>query len=116
MGNWSSNEKEIGLPKTPDATDEKAFLNSTLEYSYLMPKSAFVKANMCYATLEIIHYDNYCFVIKEKTLTPEVPYGNTFVAWTQYSFVNTGKNSCRMVCSVEAEVSKLEKLCNLLII
>ena len=45
---------------------------ATLEFSYLMPKSAFVKANMCYATFEIIHYDNYCLVIKEKTLTPEV--------------------------------------------
>ena len=30
-------------------------------------------------------------------------YGHTFVAWTQYSIVNTGKNTCRMVCSVEAE-------------
>ncbi len=68
-----------------------------------MPKSAFVKANMCYATLQIIHYDDYCFVIKEKTLTPEVPYGNTFIAWTQYSVINTGNNTCKMICSVEAE-------------
>ncbi|KAL7542728.1 hypothetical protein ACHAXR_012261 [Thalassiosira sp. AJA248-18] len=103
MGKWSNHEDAIGLAKTPDGIDEGSFLNATLEYSYLMPKSAFVKANMCYATLEIIHYDNNCLVLKEKTLTPEVPYGNTFIAWTQYSIVNTGKNTCRMVCSVEAE-------------
>eukprot|EP00804_Cyclotella_cryptica_P021637 CCRYP_020652-RB/>CCRYP_020652-RB protein AED:0.16 eAED:0.16 QI:30/1/1/1/1/0.66/3/1861/1013 len=72
-GKWSTNEKEIGLPKAPDGIDEAGFLNATLEFTYLMPKSAFVKANTCYATHEIIHYDSYCFVIKEKTLTPEVP-------------------------------------------
>lgn len=103
MGQWSVSENEIGMPKPSDGVDESSFLNATLEFSYLMPKSAFVKANMCYATLEILHYDNHCLVIKEKTLTPEVPYGNTFIAWTQYSIVNTGKNTCRMVCSVEAE-------------
>lgn len=100
---WSTNENDIGLPKPPDGVDESSFLHATLEYSYLMPKSAFVKANMCYGTLEILHYDNHCLVLKEKTLTPEVPYGNTFVSWTKYSIVNTGKNTCRMVCSVEAE-------------
>ena len=72
-GKWSTNEKEIGLPKTPDGVEESSYLNATLEFSYLMPKSAFVKANTCYATHEIIHYDDNCFVIKEKTLTPEVP-------------------------------------------
>lgn len=99
LESWSSKEDEIGLP----AVSEDSFLNATREYSYLMPKSAFVKANMCYATLELIHYSNYCFVVKEKTLTPEVPYGNTFVSWTQYSIINTGKDTCRMICSVEAE-------------
>ena len=33
----------------------------------------------------------------------QVPYGNTFIAWTQYTIINTGKNTCRMICSVEAE-------------
>jgi len=58
---------------------------------------------MCYATFELTRYDDYCLVIKEKTLTPEVPYGNTFISWTQYALVNSGRNSCRLVCSVEAE-------------
>jgi len=69
---WSTNDNDIGLPKPPDGVDESSFLHATLEYSYLMPKSAFVKANMCYGTLEILHYDNHCLVLKEKTLTPEV--------------------------------------------
>jgi hypothetical protein len=103
MGAWSSNENDIGLPKAPDGVDESTFVGATMEYSYLMPKSAFVSANMCYATWEILQYDEHSLVIKEKTLTPEVPYGSTFIAWTQYSIQNTGKNSCRMICSVEAE-------------
>lgn len=103
MGTWSSNENDIGLPKAPDGVDESTFVGATMEYSYLMPKSAFVSANMCYATWEILQYDEHSLVIKEKTLTPEVPYGSTFIAWTQYSIQNTGKNSCRMICSVEAE-------------
>ena len=72
-GKWSINEKEVGLPKTPDSVDEAGFVNATLDFQYLMPKSAFVKANTCYATHEITYYDEHCFVIKEKTLTPEVP-------------------------------------------
>jgi len=103
MGTWSANENDIGLPKAPDGIDENSFVGATMEYSYLMPKSAFVSANMCYATWEILQYDANSLVIKEKTLTPEVPYGSTFISWTQYSILNTGKNSCRMVCSVEAE-------------
>ena len=78
-GRWSCHEKEIGLPKTPDGINESEFINATLEFSYLMPKSAFVKANTCYATHEIIHYDENCFVIKEKTLTPEVPVSELYV-------------------------------------
>ena len=78
-GRWSCHEKEIGLPKIPDGIDESEFINATLEFSYLMPKSAFVKANTCYATHEIIHYDENCFVIKEKTLTPEVPVSELYV-------------------------------------
>lgn len=34
---------------------------------------------------------------------PDAPFGKSFVAWTQYLVVNLGNNSCRLVCSVEAE-------------
>ena len=83
MGTWSANENDIGQPKPPDGIDESTFVGATMEYSYLMPKSAFVSANMCYSTWEILQYDSNSLVIKEKTLTPEVPYGNTFISWTQ---------------------------------
>lgn len=71
--------------------------------SYLMPKSAFVSANMCTETAYIEAYNDYCFVMKKKALTPGVPYGSTFVAWTKFVVINTGSNSCKMICSVEAE-------------
>mmetsp|Transcript_37812 Transcript_37812/g.85087 ORF Transcript_37812/g.85087 Transcript_37812/m.85087 type:complete len:915 (+) Transcript_37812:113-2857(+) len=106
MEQWKKKEDDIegvGATKPPDGVDESSFVGARREFSYLMPKSAFVKANMCYATFEISRYDEHCLVIKEKTLTPDVPYGNTFISWTQYSIVNNGRNSCRLVCSVEAE-------------
>ena len=68
-----------------------------------MPKSAFVKANMCYETAYIEAYNDYCFSLKKKALTPDVPYGNTFIAWTKYIVINTGSGSCKIICSVEAE-------------
>jgi hypothetical protein len=76
---------------------------SELPYSYLMPKSVFVKANMCTETGYVETYNDYCFSLKKKALTPDVPYGSTFVAWTKYVIINTGNDTCKMICSVEAE-------------
>jgi hypothetical protein len=73
------------------------------EASYLMPKSAFVKANMAYEVAYIEAYNDYCFCLKKKARTPEVPYGSSFVAWTKFVVINTGSNSCKIICSVEAE-------------
>lgn len=68
-----------------------------------MPKSAFVKANMNYETQQITAYNDYCFCIKKRTRSPEVPYGSAFVTWTQQLIVNTGNDSCKVICSVEPE-------------
>jgi len=68
-----------------------------------MPKSAFVKANTAYETVMLTEYSDVCFSIKICTRTPEVPFGNTFLSWTQYVVVNLGKDSCRLICSIEAE-------------
>lgn len=68
-----------------------------------MPKSAFVNANMAYETNILTEYSDFCFVLKKRCRTPDVPYGSTFIAWTQVVVTNTGNDSCRMVCSVEAE-------------
>ena len=58
---------------------------------------------MCYETAYIEVYNDYCFSLKKKALTPDVPYGNTFIAWTKYTVINTGSGSCKIICSVEAE-------------
>lgn len=62
-----------------------------------------MKANRCTETHYITAYNDYCFCLRKKALTPEVPYGTTFVAWTQYMVVNTGHDTCRLYCSVEPE-------------
>lgn len=53
MGSWSKNNNDIGLPTAPEAVNEEDFLNATLEFSYLMPKSAFVKANS--KSFDVLH-------------------------------------------------------------
>jgi hypothetical protein len=58
---------------------------------------------MCYETAYIDAYNDYCFCLRKKALSPEVPYGSTFVAWTKFVVINTGADTCRLVCSVEAE-------------
>ena len=103
MGTWNKHSEHIGAPKLPDDVDEADFIGATKEGSYLMPKSAFVKANMCTETHYIVAYNDYCTTLKKKALTPEVPYGSTFVAWTQFTIINTGHHSCRLICSVEPE-------------
>ena len=68
-----------------------------------MPKSALVAASMAYETAKLTHYNDHFFVLKRSTSTPDVPFGKRFIAHTQIVVVNSGKNSCKMICSVEAE-------------
>ena len=67
-----------------------------------MPKSAFVAANTAHETAYIECYNDYCFSLKLRALTPDVPYGSTFEAWTKYVVINTGNKSCKLICSLEA--------------
>ncbi|GAX10254.1 hypothetical protein FisN_3Lh456 [Fistulifera solaris] len=103
LGRWDKHAEHIGLPVLPDSVKEEDFIGSTKEGSYLMPKSAFVAANTCYETHFLVAYNDYCFCLKKRARNPEAPFGKSFVAWTQYLVVNLGNNSCRLVCSVEAE-------------
>lgn len=43
----------------------------------------------------------WCLLLAAKN--PDAPFGKTFVAWTQYLVVNTGGDTCKLTCSVEAE-------------
>ncbi|CAB9525982.1 expressed unknown protein [Seminavis robusta] len=103
FGSWSKHDENIGAVETPPGVDPADFLGAEKETSYLMPKSAFVSANMCYETNRIAAYNDYVFCLKKEALTPDVPYGKTFKAWTQFLVINTGNNTCRLICSVEAE-------------
>ena len=104
MGSWNRHPEHIGsTKKLPEGVSEQDFIGAEKEASYLMPKSAFVKANMCSETHYIVAYNDYCFTYKKKALTPDVPYGSTFVAWTQFTIINLGHDSCRLQFSVEPE-------------
>ena len=99
---WDKYDGEIGKVDN-DLSQFDEFIGAKKNAQYLMPKSAFVKANMAYETTELIAYNNNFFSIKRRTTNPDVPYGRTFCALTQITVRNVGRNNCRMVCSVEAE-------------
>lgn len=122
FGKWETHGDVIGAISPKDAKYDD-FIGVERAADYIMPKSAFVKANrcsevgrdrssretMCVADLffrqtwKILAYNDYCFCIRKKALTPEVPYGTTFIAWTQMTVIDTGNNSCKLICSVEPE-------------
>ena len=101
---WTHHKEVIGSPNPlPEGISEQDIVGAEREAEYLMPKSTFVGANTVFDTNQIIAYNDYCLCIKKRTLSPEVPYGKTFVTWTQILIVNTGNDSCHLTTSVEAE-------------
>ena len=101
--NWDKHIHEIGNPTIPDGVNEDDFIGATKKLEYLVPKSAFVSATTCYETVTLLSHNDYCFATKSECRCPGVPYGKTFISWNQTVVTNVGKNTCRIVCSVEAE-------------
>lgn len=66
MGTWDKHSEYIGEPILPDTIDSNTFVGAETNNEYLMPKSAFVSANMCYEQLFLIAYNDYCFCLKKK--------------------------------------------------
>ena len=66
MGEWNKFADLIGEPKLPDNVNPDDFLGAEMEGEYLMPKSAFVSANMCYETHYILAYNDFCFCLKKR--------------------------------------------------
>jgi hypothetical protein len=66
MGEWSKFPDYIGEPKLPDDINPLDFVGAEKEGEYLMPKSAFVSANMCYETHYLLAYNDYCFCLKKR--------------------------------------------------
>ena len=66
MGTWDKHAEHIGEPKLPEGVNPAEFIGAQKEGEYLMPKSAFVSANMSYETSIIVAYNDYCLCVKKK--------------------------------------------------
>jgi hypothetical protein len=66
VGHWDKHVDHIGSTNLPDSVDPKEFIGATKQGSYMMPRSAFVSANMCYETHYIVAYNDYCFCLKKR--------------------------------------------------
>jgi len=101
---WYHHHKElIGHLDLPSDVNHKDLIGATRETSYLMPAGRLVPANVAHETCTLKEYNDDFFALCMSTRTPGVPFGERFIAETQIIVVRTGKNSCRMICSVEAE-------------
>ncbi len=79
------------------------FVGAQKVTSYLMPAGRLVGANMAHETATITAYETDFFALTMVTSTPDVPFGSRFNAKTQIVVVNTGENTCELICSVEPE-------------
>lgn len=65
IGEWNKHHDQIGAVDST-GVDVADFIGAELEASYLMPKSAFVSANVCSETGFLIAYNDYCFSVKKR--------------------------------------------------
>jgi hypothetical protein len=70
---------------------------------YIMPKTAMVKANRVEQVWTLSGLSPRSFVLTQRTSTPEVPFGETFVSNTQYLCERRGANETWLGLSSEAE-------------
>jgi hypothetical protein len=106
MSAWDKLDDDIGQTETKVPFDSPAsisFLGAQRNCQYIMPKSGLVKANMAYETHTIVEYNDYVFVTRKITKTPEVPFGSSFESHVNTIIVNVGNNQCKMIASVEAK-------------
>jgi len=96
-------EHHIGHVAIPSHVRTEGFIGARRDTSYRMPAGRLVAANMAYETCTLTDYADDYFVLSMTTSTPSVPFGKRFLAKTQMVVVRTGKNRCRMICSVETE-------------
>ncbi len=66
IGKWDKHDEHIGLASLPPDVNPEDFVGAERESSFLMPKSAFVGANMCYELSKIVAYNDYCFCLLKR--------------------------------------------------
>ena len=93
----------IGEPNLPQSVHGESLIGATRKIKYDLPRSIFVPYSAtAYETSDLIDYNDSWFAIKQVTLTPKLPFGDNLESHTQIVVLNTGKHSCKMICSVEA--------------
>jgi hypothetical protein len=95
---------DIGSNQTPSSNiNTRDFIGAKRTTQYQMPKSLLVNSIVAYETATLTEYDDELFVLQRSTLTPDAPFGTTYIAKTQVVVMKTTDKSCKMMCSVETE-------------
>eukprot|EP00128_Syssomonas_multiformis_P015539 Colp12_sorted_trinity150504_noHs@34777 len=75
-------------------------------FTYLMPASRIVKANMVTETQRITQKEPGGLVMEVETSTPEVPFGTSFLTHLQYVMQYVSPNTSRLLVTCEARFKK----------
>lgn len=103
---WNKCSQDIGWPRklTLTGNDIKIseFIGAKRKFEYKLPNSRTDNCALNVSeTMELLVYNDFCFVVKSIRQSPDIPDGKLFETHSQFMFIDKGMNSCRMVGSMD---------------
>lgn len=98
---WSKFPNSIGSSRLNDGEKYSNYVGATRVMTYIVPKLFNIDPHTVYETTEIMEYNDFCFVVRSVLKEPDIPYGSEFETNVQTIIIDTGRNSCKMICSSE---------------
>lgn len=103
---WDKHPNAIGNPLDAPSSQKSSMVGAQQETSYLMPGSKLLNPKMAYEEATLTSYTSSGFSIDKVTSTPDVPFGQSFVAKTRLVVQRLDDEQCRLTCSVETDFPK----------
>ena len=103
---WDKHSNTIGNPFESPSTHKSSFVGAQQQTSYLMPGSKLLTPKMAYEEATLTSYTSSGFSVDKVTSTPDVPFGQSFVAKTRLVVQRLDDHRCSLTCSVETEFPK----------
>ncbi len=91
------------MPKLKHGEKWSDFIGAIRTLSYWVPKTQAGSQHTAYETMELIEYNDFCFVVKSIVKAPDLPYGSEYESHHQMIVHDKGINSLRMICSSEVK-------------
>jgi len=108
IGEWDKCRKVIGASHQKDGIKFDVLKGSKRNITYLLPKTHADRSEIqVHETMELLEYNDFCFVVKSIKTAPDIPHGKMFETHSQFMFIDKGVNSCRLIGSMEVKFEGL---------